>query len=69
VPGQLHWMDWAGETQPDLSEGFHFSLHENAWNSATPNWLPFEDGRPGRDMLFRFQISTSPSLASTRPTR
>ena len=69
VPGQLHWMDWAGEIQPDLSEGFHFSLHENAWNSATPNWLPFEDGRPGRDMLFRFQLSASPSLRSTPPTR
>ena len=46
-PGQLDWMNFAGRELPDMTGGWHFALHENAWNSASPNWCPFETTRPG----------------------
>ena len=56
VPGHLRWMQWGGEQLPDMRQGWHWVLHENAWNSASPSWLPFEDTRPGGDMRYRFEL-------------
>jgi hypothetical protein len=57
VPGELHWMRWGGQQLPDMKQGWHWILHENAWNSASPSWLPFESTRPGGDMRYRFEMS------------
>ncbi len=37
--------------QPDLSQGFHFSLFNNAWGTNYVQWF-------GDDMRFRFRIAT-----------
>ena len=48
-----------GKIHSEVSAEFIVSLHDNAWNCATPDWYPFEDGHPGRDMLFCLHLSSS----------
>jgi hypothetical protein len=37
-------------SQPDLSQGFHFSLYNNGWGTNYIQWF-------GEDMKFRFTIT------------
>ncbi|XP_065194900.1 uncharacterized protein LOC135826196 [Sycon ciliatum] len=39
APGDIdHLLDYDGNTQPDLTGGWHFNLYNNLWGTAFPQW-------------------------------